>query len=192
MSENGSGQSGEAHMQELDAACRQFVWTKLQLELDGAPETLPIVDHYVRLIREDLAKAPHTLDVVAHAVGAYFGNVLTQVLEGFWRFADARPESWLVCACPAHLALNPVAVSYEILQASAQHRGPSSELYLRAAEREFVERRLAALPQISEEEYFTFSSHVEGLEVALAALRDHAHAAGRELRPLGLSDYEDL
>lgn len=191
MSENGTGQSPEAQLEELDAACRQFVWTKLQLELDGAQETLPILDHYVRLIREDLARAPHTLDVVAQSVGAYFGNVLTQVLEGFWRFGGSEPGSWLVCASPVHLALNPVAVSYEILEASAQHRGPSSELYLRASEREVVERRLAGLPQISEDEYFTFSSRVEGLEVALAALREQAHAAGREQRALELSDYED-
>src|ERR1700743_1071616 len=56
---------------ELVAACMRFVASKYKVALDGTPDTLSLLDQYVREAREAYTERPDTIEVVAPAVGAY-------------------------------------------------------------------------------------------------------------------------
>jgi hypothetical protein len=180
-------------IRELGFACRQYVWSKVKIELDGTPETLPVLDHYVSLIRGDLQKGPHAEPLVTRAVAAYFGTVLAMGIDGFWKVSSQSDESgWWICTRPVYLALNPVAVAYDVVAATVDHSGPASELQLDRLEYDFVMQRLARLPQLTEEEYFTFSARYEAVDIAVAALRERRHETGAAELSFTASDYGAL
>jgi hypothetical protein len=180
-------------IRELGFACRQYVWSKLKVELDGTPETLPLLDHYVSLIRADLKQGSPAEPLVTRAVAAYFGTVLALAIDGFWKVSSQSDEqSWWICSRPVYLALNPVAVAYDVIAATTDHSGPVSELQLDRLERDYILERLARLPQLSEEEYFTFSARHEAVDIAVAALRERRHETGATQLSFTATDYSTL
>jgi hypothetical protein len=56
--------------------------------------------------------------------------------------------------------------------------GPPAELHLARKDRQWVEQRLAALPPVRESDFFSLSTRVEGLEIAVAALGEQMAEAG--------------
>ena len=87
---------------------------------------------------------------------------------------------WFVCLRNVWLGLNPVGAVHDALTWSLRESlaGPPSELRLAAEDREMVEHRLAALPEVAERDFHSLCTRVETLEVAVAALRDQMVAAG--------------
>src|SRR5262249_47023071 len=49
---------------ELCAACIRFVASKYKVPLDGTPDTLSLVDQYVREAREAARERPESIDIV--------------------------------------------------------------------------------------------------------------------------------
>lgn len=176
---------------ELSVGCVQFVQASLGVELDFTHETLPILDHYARIGRGEIEKRPEALALLAQSAGAYFGQVLAAELQGFWRIEEADPNRWLLCLSPVFLAINPVGVAYDVFCLGTGHPGPSSELRLAAPDRELVQARLDALPQTSEEDYFSFSTRFDAVQIAFDALRAHMIAGGQEEVTFEAQDYVD-
>ena len=57
-------------------------------------------------------------------------------------------------------------------------------------EHEFLAQRLAMLPPVPEDEFFSFSTRFEALEVATEALHAKLIDSGYEGTEFGLDDYE--
>jgi hypothetical protein len=184
-------------VQDLVVACTEFVQRATGLQLDFTPETLPLLDHYITASREELQGRPELELLVTRAAGAYFGEIVRHALGGFWMVPSGNVIDWLVCGRRVFLSFNPVGVAYDALYQSSEHAGPASRLRLAPDEKETVERRLADLPEVSEEEFYLFSTRFEVLEIAADALLQRLHAAGygdtefeptdylHEMRPLG-------
>ena len=179
-----------APIADLSAAACQYVAGAVGVELDFTPETLPILDHYVTLARQEITKRPSLVPLVARALGAYFGQVAVRALDGFWRVPSDDDQLWLVCLRPVLLAFGPVGIAYDVLlEGGAGVTG--AEIHLAKEEREVVFARLEALPRIAEAEYFTFASRLEALEIASAALHTLASKATANVR-LQWDDYESI
>jgi hypothetical protein len=176
---------------ELAASCVRFVQAAVGIELDLTHETLPILDHYLIQAREEISRRPEAAPLVAGALGAYFGQVIAAEFGGYWRAPNADMHSWLVCLQPVFLALSPVGVAYEALFEGAAHPGPPAELKLAREDREFVEQRLAAVPPVSEAEFYSFSGRFDALSIAVDALLGQMEAGGQEDVSFELGDYED-
>jgi hypothetical protein len=176
---------------ELAVSCVQFVQAAVGMELDFTHETLPILDHYARIARQEVAARPEAAPLLAQAMGAYFGQVLAAELTGFWRAVDADTNAWLMCLQPVFLAINPVGVGYDVLFSGTDHAGPSSELRLARTDRELVELRIAALPETSEEDYFTFSTRFDVVQIASEVLRGQMHEGGLDDVTFEAQDYLD-
>lgn len=176
---------------ELAASCVRFVHTKFGITLDFTHETLPLLDHYAQEARAELKNRPEATTLLVEAMGAYFGQVLALEFGGLWKQEGTDPHSFRVCLQSAFLSVNPVGVAYDILYAGQTHAGPSSELGLAREDKALVEGRIAALPPVREEEYFTFSARYDVFHIAYEALRSQMQNDGLDDVFFELGDYED-
>ena len=82
---------------ELVEACREYVRRAIGMELDYSPETLPLVDHYIDLVRTSLDERPELQPLVVRAVGAYFREVIRRQLPAI--LADSPPPTPMSGVC---------------------------------------------------------------------------------------------
>lgn len=177
-------------VKELALGCARFVYTTLKIHLDGTSDTLPLLDHYLGECRAETTQKPEIVPIVAQAVGVYLGEVVRARLGGFWRLPAADDAStWELCSTEVFLALKPVAMAYDALFESVEHPGPKSELRLAQEDQPLVKERLDNLPAVSEEDYFLLSTRFDVIEIAFAALKDHAVADGLGDVTFGPEDY---
>ena len=87
-----------------------------------------------------------------------------------------------MCLRGVYLALNPIGMAHAALTwgLDPEHAtsGPPAELHLAAKDREWIDRRLGALPPVREQDFFALTTRVEALEIAVAALGERMAAAG--------------
>ncbi len=175
---------------ELAGSLVAYVRRALDFELDQTAETLPVLDHYLSLVRDNLVSRPELLPVVAPGVGAYFCEVVRADLPSFWCRTGPNPGDFHLCLRPVFLAINPLGIAYDVLTHGGEHEGPSPELLLLGADRAAVERRLADLPPVPPSEYYLLSTRLEVIQIAAEALRAQRlerHEALEFFRP---GDYE--
>lgn len=167
-------------LQELCASCEQHVKDAVGMALDGTIETLPILDHYLRLSAESTKERPELIELISRTAGAYFGQVVSNHFQGFWLLPSADVHQWYVCFRPAYFALNPIGIAHKALVWShvAPESGPPTEFHLAREDREGVLQRLDNLPPVREEDFHSLCTCVEGIEVAVAALREQMADAG--------------
>jgi hypothetical protein len=174
---------------ELVTVCLEYVRRALGFELDFTSDTLPVLDHYVSTVRDARAERPELVPLVARATGAYFGEVVRAWIPGFWRLPSGNVHDWQLCSRVCFLHFNPIGVAYDALFGEAEHDGPRSMLRCAAEDREFLERRLAALPPVSADQYNLFTTRFEVVEVANEALRARLDEQGYEGTELSEEDY---
>jgi hypothetical protein len=182
-----------AEIEELSESCERHVRDALGISLDGEIETLPILDHYIAISRDAVRQRPELLPLLSRTIGAYFGRVLARHFEGFWWLRSADVHTWFVCLRHVYLALNPVGLVHAALAPDEVEAmsGPPADLRLDRADREYIEERLAALPPVAEADYARLSVRVEGLEIAVAALREQMHEGGLDDVTFEPGDYDD-
>jgi hypothetical protein len=175
---------------ELAENCRSYVFQAIRVELDYEPETLPILDEYLNRAATTIDERPDAARLVASTAGAYFGEVVRRKLDGFWRKIGDTELDWQLCARHALVAMSPVGMIFETLARSPEHQGPSSELVLAPDDKQAAEARLAAIPPVSEEEFFLLSTRLEVIETVHEMLRDQMRSEGRETISFEPEDYE--
>ena len=171
---------------DLAGACIEYVDHALGFTLDFSPDTLSAVDHYTTSVRASLAVNPALGSLIAPAVGAYFGEVIRVHFDAFWRLPTPNQLDWSVCFKLVFLAINPIGVGYDAVYGGTDHDGPRSALRVSPDEREFLDRRLATVPPVPEEQYHLLTTRFEVLEIAVEALR-----AKMEEEGYGGTEYTD-
>lgn len=161
---------------DLVAACVRYVATRYGVPLDFTSDTLSLVDQYVRDGRGELSARPESLDLLSGTIGAYLGEVVRREHGGFWR-AEGDPSSWRVLLSRVFLAFNPIGMAREALLVG-DAEGFGAHLQLDEAEREDVEARLAALPEVDEAEFYLPTTRFEVVQIAASALRAKMESSG--------------
>lgn len=161
---------------ELCAAGMRFVASKYKVALDGTPDTLSLVDQYVRDARDAVRERPESVDLVAPALGAYFGEVVRQAFGAEW-FADGSYESYRLYFSNVYLSFNPIGTMREALLLEEQ-AGWHAHFVLDPGERDIIEERLAAMPEVDEEEYFLPTTRFDVITVVVQTLRALAERSG--------------
>ncbi|MBI4957150.1 MAG: hypothetical protein HY908_34370 [Myxococcales bacterium] len=153
---------------ELAASCVRFVATAFKVEPDFTPDTLPVVDHYLRDARAAVAARPESLALVAQAVGAYLGEVVRKGHACWWRTESEDPTRWRLDFRDVYVSFYPVELATALL---LDPSGDFSGLELRdSVDREAVVVRLRDLPEVSAEEFELASTRLEVLDIAVDAL----------------------
>lgn len=175
---------------EFVTACLEYVRRALKVDLDFTPETLPLLDHYITLSRETVKEKPDLAPLITRAAGAYFGELVRSRLSGFWRVPTINVHDWSVCSSEVFLWFNPIGTAYDALYGNAEHEGPRSMLRVTAEDHELLAQRLAILPPVPEDEFYSFSTRFEVLEVASETLHQKLVDEGYEGAEFGVEDYE--
>lgn len=181
-----------AAVAELVAACMRFVASKYKVALDGKPDTLSLLDQYVREARDAVRERPDSLDLVAPAVGAYLGEVLRHWFGADWSLPSeqgADYETWRLCFSHVYLAFNPIGMAREALTMS-DAEGWNAHLTLDPGEAQEIEERLAAMPEVDEEEYYLPSTRFDVINAVVDTLRAKNEAAGTGDVRFGVEDYD--
>lgn len=173
---------------ELVAACMRFVASKYKVALDGTPDTLSLVDQYVREARTAYEARPESIDLVAPAVGAYLGEVMRQEFAAEW-FAEGSHEAWRLYFHNVFLSFNPVGIAREAITMKDE-QGWNAHLTLDPAERELIDERLAAMPQVDEDEYYLPTTRFDVITAVVETLRARAEASGTGDVTFTREDYD--
>lgn len=161
---------------ELCAAAIRFVASKYKVSLDGTPDTLSLLDQYVRDARTAVQERPESIDLVAPAIGAYLGEVLRQEFGAEW-FAEGSYESYRLYFTNVYLAFNPIGMAREALSLQ-EEEGWNSHLTLEAGARELIAERLEAMPEVDEEEYYLPTTRFDVITGVVLTLRALAEQGG--------------
>jgi hypothetical protein len=175
------------HVAELAASCARFVLAKYKVPLDGTSDTLSLLDQYVKDARTELAVKPDALELLTATVGAYLGEVMRRAFGGSW-FADGEHDGWRLDMSRVFLTFNPLGMAREALTLEEQD-GWHAHMAMDDAEKDEIDRRLAALGETDEAEYFLPSTRYDVVALAVEALRGKMIADGHGDVTFTLEDY---
>ncbi len=165
-----------AAIAEAVSACVRYVHAKYGVLLDGTQDTLSLLDQYVKDARAEIAAKPAALELLATSAGAYLGEVIRHELDGEW-FAEGDPSGFRLHFSRVFLAFNPIGMAREALTGEAQE-GWNAHLTMDPAEQDEVMARLAALPEVDEEEYLLPTTRFDVVSIVFEHLRSHAIKSG--------------
>jgi hypothetical protein len=181
----------ERKVAELAAACVRFVSTRYAVMPDFTPDTLSLIDQWLRDASPEVKERPESEPLVVGAAGAYFGEVVRTHFGGAWRIPDLEdPSVWRICLSEVYCAFNPLAMAREALWLEPSE-GWHAHLELDPAEREAIEARLAALPKVPDEEYYAPTTRFDVLSMVVDALREGMRARGMADVRFTPEDYDE-
>lgn len=172
---------------DLAASCVQYVLTKYRVKLDFTPETLGILDQYVRDARADIAIKPDAIDLLQSVIGAYLGEVIRRAHFGIWQ-ADGEQDSWRVLMTRVYLTFNPIGMAREALTLEPAE-GWHAFAEVDPAEKERLLQRLEAIPPVEEEEYYAPTTRAEVIDIAVETLACALEEAGHVGTRFSREDY---
>ena len=177
---------------ELAAACMRFVASRYKVALDGQPETLSLLDQYVRDARDAVRERPESIDLVAPAVGAYLGEVMRQEFGAEWSLPSEQGgdhDAWRLCFTHVYLAFNPLGMAREALTLT-EAEGWNGHLTLDPGEADMIKERLEAMPEVDEEEYYLPSTRFDVVNAVVDTLRARAESTGTGSVRFTPDDYD--
>jgi hypothetical protein len=181
-----AGLGDDPSVVELARACIGYVERATGMKLDFEPETLPILDHYVRERRAEIVAKPELVEVLAAPVGAYLGEVIRRRIACRWYAPAGDYRRWRLELEPVFLSLNPVGAVVEAIWLQAAE-GWGAHFRMRPEDARKAEAALANIPEVSEDDYYAPSSRLETLEIVVDALL--AGATPEQARTYGPDDY---
>lgn len=171
-------------VEDLALAAFRMVKEKLSFELDFTPETLPVLDHYLELLRTEGDGPPDekVVSVAAPCAGAYFGEVVRRSLPGLrWHLAGDDYTRWRLEARDVFLCFNPIGAALEAI-----YREPladwSAHFTLMPAEQKIVNESLELSGPVREDDYYRLAVRHEVLDQALSVLAELARKKGERTR----------
>jgi hypothetical protein len=160
-----------ASIDELSRACTEYVRRAVGIELDGTPDTLPILDHYLTTFVESGESArTEILDLVVLSAGAYFGEVVRRALgHGRWHLDETDPTGNRLELEHVFLFFNPMGMAREAI-AGGEQPGWMAHLEVLPRDRPLLEQSLSRMGNVREDDYFRLAVRFEVIEQAVSAL----------------------
>jgi hypothetical protein len=172
---------------ELAAACVRFVTARYTVPPDFTPETLSLVDQWLRDARAEVKERPETVELVQSAAGAYLGEVVRRAFGATWKTGGEHGD-WRLCMATVYCAFNPIGMAREALLLD-EAEGWHAHFELDPGEKEGIEARLAALPEVRDDEYYAPSTRFDVVNIVVDALRERMRSSGLGDVKFGPEDY---
>jgi hypothetical protein len=176
---------------DLADSCVRFVHRTLGIELDYTPDTLPILDHYLRgahgVTQEEI------LSLVAPAAGAYFGEVIRRQLgPARWHWESNDFSECRIEFERCFLSFNPIGIAMEAVLRS-ETEGYGSNLALLREDEQLVREALERTGgDVDADDYFRLAVRFEVVEQVVGLLVEKAIASDDLNRRFGREVYAAL
>ncbi len=157
------------HVCDLNSMCIQAVEQTLGFTLDNSPETLPLLDHYLRSHAETHAFEQHEL--LAVTAGSYFAQTLSLAFQGVHLdVPQENYEHWRVRLCDNLFCFNPVGLAHEVIR---QDSMPGSHAHFEVHEsyKELAQACFEQWGMIRHEDFYTLSVRFECAEQLIVTLQ---------------------
>jgi hypothetical protein len=175
---------------ELAEACVRFVKRALEIELDYSPDTLPLLDHYLRSASD--VSQEEILSLVVPSAGAYFGEVVRRQLGPCrWHWVDGDLANCRLEFERCFLSFNPIGSALgTVLGGEADHYG--GHLSLLTEDEPLVKESLERVGEVREEDYYRLAVRFEVIEQVVSLLIEKAIAENELSRRFGPDIYAAL
>jgi hypothetical protein len=186
----------------LAGRCLTHVRNRTGVELDFQSETLSVLDFFIQdLLREEgggvvPAAGDHRRAEVMHlfapSIGAYFGEVVRRMFPCRWRIDSENPMKWTIEFDYVPLRFSPVGAAAEaVVELNAQDMGCC--LTTLGEETDALIDRLDAAPPVPESEFFSLSTRLEVLQIAVDWLRARIEDQDpKHLKRITKEDYDEF
>ncbi|MEM7136156.1 MAG: hypothetical protein AAF500_06230 [Myxococcota bacterium] len=152
---------------DLAIACVTSVKNATGLELDMTQDTLPVLDHYARMVE---SSQDEIVSLLGPMCGAYFGEVLRRHLDdGDWENTEEDYDQWRLGFEPGSLSFNPVGLALEVLL-KTEVAAWGAHLEVAPSARKAADEALAVYRNVRQDDFFRFAVRFEGIEQAYRAL----------------------
>jgi hypothetical protein len=195
---------------DLARAFRDHVRRSLGVELDGSETSLAIVDHYLASARDE--QRPPIVALLGAEAGAYYGELVREQVGGHWIGEGDDPRRLRLLVAPQFVHFSPVDQAIEVVLGAdvddddprvpdaldtAFHlrpirSGEGAQAFAGEPDAAWVERRLAEMSPVPEQEYYSLTCRFETLEYILELLAAKHAAEGKSPREYGPRDYLDV
>jgi hypothetical protein len=157
-----------------------YIQKALQFEVDGTHDTLPVVDHYLNDTPRDQAEI---CDLVASAVGSYFGELLRDRFGGDWTLDGEDPARWRLKLTRCTLSFFPVAMAYQAVQQGQHEDRYDDGVYVDSEDREGLRQALDLSGPVPKEQYYTLCNRFDTLEYIVEMLMGRRAQKKQEEEP---------
>lgn len=170
-----------AEVLRMAQEARTYIEKALQFEVDGNHDTLPVVDHYLRDVPRDEAEI---CDLVATAVGSYFGELARARFGGDWVMGSEDPAGWRLELHNCTLSFFPVAMAYQAIQRGKNEDRYDDGVHVESEDTEGLRQALDLAPPVTTELYYTLCNRFDTLEYIVELLMGR-RAQKKEVRLQG-------
>jgi hypothetical protein len=175
-----------AEIRDLVEMVRTSVARVIGVEPDLTPETLPLIDQYIRQVPVD--SPPEVKELVVVTTGCYFGEVVRRKLNGRWSITGPSPDDWRIEMIDCFLHLKPVGMAGEVLT-GAESEDYDGSFGTSDDSRDGLAEALAEAAPVTEEEYYSLSARIDILQLAADWLVARQAASGKPKRTFSAEDY---
>lgn len=175
---------------ELYAACLDYVDRALGTKLDGSPESLVLVDHWLEAAGREKER-PEAQEIALRAAAAYFGEVLTRRFDCFWHVEGDDLAAYSVRFRPVFLSVSPYALAAATLGTVDPDERDSVGIVIDEAEIDEIAAHLHGA-EVPEDEFYRLSTRLEVIEIVVDQLKARAERRGTGDVTFEDPDYEDL
>ena len=196
---------------QLAEAFRQQVECTHNFALDESPTALAIVDHHLSLSRDE--EREPILSLLAAGAGAYYGELIRREIGAIWVGDGKDPGRLRLLLEHQFLYLSPIDQAFEAILGesprendprSPSDRGLDPAFHLRTdpnpdagesegdaalSDAEWANARLAELPPLPEDQYFSLTGRFETLQLILSLLAQRRISTGGTPTTYTLEDY---
>jgi hypothetical protein len=159
----------------------------LQVAPDLTPETLPLLDAFLRTTVATAAAEERNR--LLEDVACYFGEVVRQRLGGHWALLGPGPREWRVELEACFLHFSPIGMAGEALLGCESSEFDGAFDTLEAVRPDLAER-LEEAPPLAEREYYSLAGRIEVLEIVADWLIGRAQASDGEPVRYTREDYQ--
>jgi hypothetical protein len=190
MSEEEAGTTAPEVVRDLAAGCVRYVQRALKIELDYTPDTLPLLDHYLRNASD--VSREEVLSLVAPAAGAYFGEVVRRTLgPARWHWVEGDFSACRLEFERCFLSFNPIGSALAtLLSGDAEHYG--GQLAILPEDEPLVKESLERVGEVQEQDYYRLAVRFEAIEQVVSLLIEKAIATNELSRRYGPDVYAAL
>lgn len=151
----------------LAQEARTYIQKSLEFEVDGTHDTLPVVDHYLKDVPKD--EEP-ICDLVASAVGAYFGELVRDRFGADWTTDSEDPAGWRLTMTQCTLSFFPVAMAYQAIQRGQHEDRYDDGVYVEPEDKEGLRQALELAPPVATDVYYSLCNRFDTIEYIVELL----------------------